>query len=138
MASQVYHGKRAVVKYKTKTLYQMNNWSLTADFDMPDVTVFSTAGVTWRSVTPGLGSWSGSVSGFADLAGDSSGQKVLWTNLATPATGTVKLYTDDSGTMHFYGNVYIKSLNVSAAVDAVEPIVFNYQGSGALTWSTTG
>lgn len=138
MASQVYHGKRAVVKYKTKTLAQMNNWSLSADFDMPDVTVFSTAGVTWRSVTPGLGSWSGSVSGYADLAGDSSGQKVLWANLATPATGTVKLYTDDSGTMHFHGGVFIKSMNVSAAVDAVEPIVFNFQGNGALTFSTTG
>ena len=138
MASQVYHGKRAVVKYKTKTLYQMNNWSVSADFDFPDVTAFSTAGVTWRSVTPGLGSWSGSVSGYADLAGDSSGQKALLTSLFTPATGTVKLYTDDSGTMHFYGNCYIKSLNVSAAVDAVEPIVFNFQGNGALTWSTTG
>jgi len=138
MASQVYHGKRAVVKYKTKTLAQMNAWSLSADFDMPDVTVFSTGGVTWRAITPGLGSWSGSVSGFADLAGDSSGQKVLWNNLVTPATGTVKLYTDDSGTIHFYGNVYIKSVNVSAAVGEVEPAVFNFQGNGALTFSTTG
>jgi len=132
------HGKKAAVKYKTKTLARINAWSITVDADLPDVTAFSTAGVSWRSNTPGLLSWNGSVSGFFDYVGDSSGQKVMWTNLLTPATGTIKCYLDDSGSEHFWGNVYFKSANVNVSVDAVEPVVFNFQGNGALTFSTTG
>lgn len=134
----VIHGKKGVVKLATKTLQRLNNWQLTVDADLPDVTAFSTAGVLWRSYTPGLMTWSGSVSGFFDEVGDSSGQALVWTKLLTPATGTIKLFTDDSGGENFYGTVYWKSANVNVSVDAVEPVVFNFQGSGALTYSTTG
>jgi len=133
----VIHGRKGVVKYKTKTLSNIQNWSLNVESDLPDVTVFSTAGVAWRSYAPGLNSWNGVLSGFFDIA-DSSGQAVILANLLTPATGTVRLYTDDSGGNAFTGSVYFKSINLNISVDAVEPAVFNFQGSGALAWSTTG
>jgi hypothetical protein len=134
----VIHGRKGVVKYKTKTLANIDNWQLNVESDLPEVTAFSTAGVSWRAYAPGLNSWSGSVSGFLDEVGDSSGQAVILTNLLTPATGTIKLYLDDSGGEDFYGNVYWKSVNVNVSVDSIEPVVFNFQGNGALTYSTTG
>jgi len=133
----VLHGKGGLIKYKTKTLVNMNAWNLTVDNEIIDVTAFSSAGVNYRAWTPGFGSWNGSVSGFADLA-DTSGQAVIRTNILTPATGTIKLFLNDSGTQHFYGDVYWRSGTYGASVDAVEPVVFNFQGNGALTYSTTG
>jgi len=133
----VLHGKGALVKYATKTLANINSWNMTIDSEILDVTAFSSAGVDYRAWTPGFGSWNGTISGFLDLA-DSSGQAVIRANILTPATGTVKLFLNDSGTQHFYGSVYFKSAQYSASVDAVEPVVFNFQGNGALTYSTTG
>jgi len=131
----VLHGKNALVKYKTKTVVGLNSWSLTVDNEILDVTAFSSDGVTYRAWTPGYGAWSGSISGFLDLT-DSSGQAVIRTALLTPATGTVQLFIHDSTGENFAGDVYWKSGSYSASVDSPEPVVFNFQGNGALTYAT--
>jgi predicted secreted protein len=130
-------GRNGVVKYKTKTLVNIDHWDCTISGDMLDVTSFSTAGVQWRSFLPGLSAWTGSLSGHYNFT-DTSGQKVIQTNILTPATGTLKLYLSDSGGETLSGSVYWQSEAVNVDIADTEKVVFSFQGNGALSFSTTG
>lgn len=131
-------GRHGLVKWATKQVFRIDHWDLSVDVDQLDVTAFSTDGVQWRAFAPGLSQWSGSISGFQDVIGDSSGQKAMQTAILTPATGTIKLYLSETGGENFYGSVYLRNLNVNVDVADSEKTVFGFQGNGTLAYSTTG
>ena len=129
-------GRHGFIKYKAKGIYRLDHWDLTCNNELLDVTAFSTDGTQWRSFTPGLSNWSGSISGFADAVADSSGQKAIQTALLTPATGTIILYFSETGLENLSGSVYWTAENVSVDVADSEKVVFSFQGTGALAYTT--
>ncbi len=129
-------GRQGLIKYKTKQVFRLDHWDLNLQNDMLDVTAFSTDGTQWRSYLPGLSAWSGSISGFADAVADSSGQKVIQTNILTPATGTIILYLSETGLENFTGSVYWQTMGVNVDVADSEKVTFSFQGNGALTYAT--
>lgn len=129
-------GRQGLIKYKTKQVLRLDHWDLNLQNDMLDVTAFSTDGTQWRSYLPGLSAWSGSISGFADAVADSSGQKVIQTNILTPATGTIILYLSETGLENFTGSVYWQTMGVNVDVADSEKVTFSFQGNGALTYAT--
>lgn len=129
-------GRQGFLKYKAKGVYRLDHWDLTLQNDMLDVTPFTTDGTQWRQYLPGLSAWSGTVSGFADAVADSSGQKVIQTNILAPATGTLILYLSETGLENFSGSVYWQTMNVSADVADSEKVSFSFQGTGTLGYAT--
>ena len=133
-------GRHGYIEYGTtaapKQIYRLDHWDLTANSEMLDVSSFTTDGATWRAFIPGLQSWSGSISGFADAVADSSGQKAIQTALLTPATGNILLFFSETGREHLKGAVYWTAENVSVDVADSEKVVFNFQGTGALSYAT--
>jgi hypothetical protein len=130
-------GRNGLVKYKTKTLVSIDHWDCNVSNDMLDVTSFSSAGVQFRSFKPGLSGFSGSFSGHYDIA-DSSGQKVCQTAALAATTGTIKLYLSDSGGEALNGSVYFTNETATVDIADTEKVVFSFQGSGALTFTTSG
>lgn len=128
-------GRNGTVQYKTKSFLSADHFDLTVNSDMLDVTCFSTGGVQWRSFLPGLSGWSGSVSGFWNIA-DTTALKVAQTNILTPATGTIKLFLSDTGMENLSGSVYFQSYGVSVDVADSEKFNFAFQGNGALAYAT--
>jgi hypothetical protein len=131
-------GRHGLVKWKTKQIFRADHWDLSLDVDMLDVSAFSTDGKQWRDFLPGLSQWSGTISGFQDVIGDSSGQKAIQTAILTPATGTVKLFLSETGGENLYGSVYFRNESLNVDVADSEKMVFGFQGTGTLTYSTTG
>lgn len=129
-------GRHGLIKYKTKQVFRLDHWDANLQNDMLDVTSFSTDGTQWRSFLPGLSSWTGTISGFADAVADSSGQKVIQTSILTPATGTIILYFSEIGLENLTGSVYWQSMGVNVDVADSEKVVFAFQGTGALSYST--
>lgn len=129
-------GRHGLIKYKTKQVFRLDHWDANLQNDMLDITSFTTDGVQWRSFLPGLSSWTGTISGFADAVADSSGQKVIQTSILTPATGTIILYFSETGLENLTGSVYWQSMGVNVDVADSEKVVFSFQGTGALTYAT--
>lgn len=130
-------GRHGLVKWKTKQIYRVDHWDLSLDVDQLDVTAFSTDGVQFRSFLPGLSAWGGTLSGFTDVISDTSGQRAIQTAVLTPATGTIILYTDETNGNGYTGAVYWRNLSVSVDVADSEKISLAFQGTGALSYSTS-
>lgn len=122
-----YAGK---VMVASATAAELSNWKMDLSADMADVTVFSTTG--WKSSLAGLKEWSGSAEGNFDMS-DTTGQLALQNALLNGTSVALKLYVDST---HYYaGTAYVKKVAPEAAVDDVVKISFDFQGSGALTYS---
>lgn len=130
-------GKSGLVKWKTKQIFRINSFSVNVNVDQLDVTPFSTDGAQFRQFIPGLSGWDGSCDGFLDVIGDSSGQKAIQTAILTPATGTIILLTDETNGNGYTGAVYWRTLTANVDVADSQKISLAFQGTGALTWSTT-
>ena len=130
-------GRHGLVKWKTKQIYRISSWNVNLAVDMLDVTPFSTDGAQARAFLPGLSGWSGTCDGFLDVIGDSSGQKAIQTAILTPSTGTIILLTDETNGNGYTGAVYFNNLSVNVAVEDSQKVSLAFQGTGALTWSTS-
>lgn len=128
-------GKLALVEYDGGQVASLDNWTLTVDTNMLDITTFTTGTVQFRDFTPGLSGWTATVSGNFDVA--STGLTDLRVNTLTPATGTIILYADKVGGEALQGDTFISSMGQTAAIDGKVEIDFSLQGNGALTFSTT-
>ena len=133
-------GRHGYVKWGAdaakKKIVNMDHWDLSVNVDQLDVTAFSTDGAQWRAFKPGLSDWSGTFSGFADVVGDSSGQKAAQTAILTPATGAITLYLSETGLEQYRGAVYFQSMGVSVDVADSEKQTFSFRGTAALTYAT--
>ena len=121
-AGKVYISSNAVAELK--------NWKMDLGADMADVTSFSVTG--WKSFIAGLKEWSGSAEGNFDMT-DTNGQLALQNALIAGTSITLKLYVD--GTHYYSGTAFVKKLAPEAAVDGVVTVAFDFQGSGAVTYT---
>ncbi len=128
-------GKLGLVEYAGGNVVNCDEWTLSGDNDMLDITSFATGTVQWRSFIPGLGNWTATISANFDAA--STGLTDLRTNTLSPATGTAILYMDKEGGEALQGDTYISNMSISAPIDGKVEANFNLQGNGALTFSTT-
>ena len=128
-------GKVALVEYGGVFIQSLDNWTVTVDTNMLDITTFSTGDLQFRSFTPGLAGWTATVSGNFDST--STGLDDLRINTLTPSTATVTLYADKVGGESLTGNTFISGMGQTAAIDGKVEIDFSLQGNGVLTFSTT-
>ena len=135
MPANVLSGKQALVEYDGGQVASVDEWNLTVDVNMLDVTVFTTSTVQYRSFTPGLSGWTATIS--ANFDSSSTGLTDLRTNTLTPATGTAILYMDKVGGEALQGDTFVSGMTHSAPIDGKVEVDFTLQGNGALTFSTT-
>ena len=130
------NGLSGEIRYGAKAIYRMNHWDLNVDTNVLDVTAWTTAAAQWRTNIAGLQGWSGTVSGYWDMIGDTSGQKLMQTRTLTPTTGTLILYQSLSGGENYRGDVLFNQMTPSLDIDGTANITFAFTGNGALTYST--
>ena len=133
-------GKSGFVKWGAaaakKNILRIDHWDCSVDVDQLDVTAFTTDGAQWRSFLPGLSQWSGSLTGFADAVGDSSGQKAIQTAILTPSTGNIVLYLNETGLEQLRGAIYWRNQTVNVDVADSEKLSLSFQGTGTLAYAT--
>ncbi len=135
-------GKSGFVRYGSTSTYmkvaRLTNWTANIQSDILDTTAFSTDGVVWRSVTPGINGWSASFSGHQDLVtAATTSQRLILTRLLTPTTGTVRLEFDETNADALQGSVFIENLSFDVPVEGVQGISGTLRGNGALIFTTT-
>lgn len=128
-------GKVAHVEYGGGHVADLDNWELTIDTDMIDVTSFTTGTLQWREMIDGLSGWSGSANFNYNV--DSTGLTDLITNTLTPTTASILFGMDKVGGENFNGSAYISSLSVSAPIDGKVSGSVSIQGNGALSSSSS-
>lgn len=107
-----------------KNIAGINSWSLDYTTDALETTDFADAGV--KSYIVGGSGWAGTFSGYKDGAPLSMGE-MYGVELAESAT-TTQMYL---------GNIIITGVHPQAAHDGVVLVTYDFQGSGALTASST-
>ncbi len=128
-------GKQGNFEWAAGHVANFDEWSVSVDVNMLDVTTFSTGTLQWRDMIPGLSGFTGTASGNFDV--DSTGLDDLRVATLTPATGTAKFEMDKDGGEHFTGGVYVQTMGHTAPIDGVVEVDFSFQGTGALTYTTT-
>ena len=98
--------------------------------DMGDST---TLGDSWKESIALLGEWSASSEGNFDIHEDTNGQTALQTAFLAGSSVTLKLYINS--TNYYSGTAYIKSMGVDTKVSDIVTVKFEFQGSGALSYS---
>ena len=129
-------GLTGEVIYAGKAIFRMNHWDVTADTNILDVTSWTTSAAQWRSNSAGLQGWTGTVSGYWDMIGDTSGQKLMQTRTLTPTTGTLIMRASVTGGENYRGDVLFNQMAVSDDIDGTANVTFSFTGNGALTYST--
>ncbi len=128
-------GKQAKVTFGAAPVNILDSWDLTADTNMLDVTTFSTGTTQWRDFIAGLSGWTGTVSGNFDI--ESTGLTDMRVNALTPSTAAIELFMDKVGGESLDGSVFLSSMGHTAPIDGTVEVSFSFQGTGALTFSTT-
>lgn len=128
-------GKNGTVNRGGVTVLTMNSWSIDLDNDMRDHTSFTTETLQWRTFLPGLSQWSGTFSGFFNAASTSQNDEIALS--LTPTTSTIILELDKVAGGQFNGATFISSMGAGVDVDGDATISFGFQGTGALTHTTT-
>lgn len=123
-------GYAGSVKIGANAVAEISNWKLDISADLPDTTSFSSGG--WKTFIAGLKEWSGSAEGNFDPT-DTNGQLALQNALLNGTSVTLNLSVD--GTHKYSGTAYIKKVSPETPVDDKVKISFDFQGSGALTYS---
>jgi hypothetical protein len=128
-------GKQGTISWAGGNVAGFDNWALDIVNNMLDVTVFSTGTVQWTESTPGLSSFTGTISGNFDP--NSTGLDNLIVATITPATGTLILEADKTDGGKYTGTAYVSTLSNTVAIDGKSEVSFSVQGTGALTYTTT-
>jgi hypothetical protein len=128
-------GKAGTILYDGGAVATINSWSLDIDTNMHDITSFSTDATAWRSFVDGLSGYTGSIDGIFDSA--STGQKDLFTNTITPTTAAIILEMDQTAGGKFTGGCFLESLSVGVDIDSPVDVSWSFQGTGALTYTTS-
>jgi hypothetical protein len=128
---------------------QMSGWRLSGQIDSEDITEF---GDSWAQHAATLKRWSGSAEGYLSiaLAGAPNHDEILgvlvdgMTSALVGTAGTdeemqltAQFYVDDSGGDTLFGNI-IPSFEITGSVAGLFLVSFTFQGSGALTYTTSG
>ena len=127
----IFVGYGGAVKVGTATVAEIGEWSLDIGLDTQETASF---GDQWKEFVGTLKEWSGSCSGRWDMT-DTTGQKAMQDALLGGTTVTLKLYLD--ATKNYSGTALITKVSPKASVDGVMEVTFDFQGTGAATYSAT-
>lgn len=128
-------GKSGKIEYGGGKVASIRNWSVNMDANMLDHTSWSTGTDQWRSFTPGLAGWSGTVGDLWDET--STGQDTMRTNFLTPSTAAIVFHMDKANGGSLSGSCYVSGIAMGAAIDGDVTANYTIQGTGALTYSTS-
>jgi len=98
--------------------------------DALDVTAL---GDDWKKFLAGLKEWSASAEGFYSVHTDTLGQKALQDAYLASTEVSLKLFVN--ATNFYSGSAFISGLSVEDPVDDTVSISFEFQGTGALTYT---
>jgi len=102
----------------------MKSWTVDYTQDALDTTDFADAGI--KTFIAGLSGWSGSFEGFKDGAPVALGLQTL-----------LELRESTATSQYWTGAALITGMHASAAADGLVSLSYDFQGTGALTPSTT-
>jgi predicted secreted protein len=108
----------------------ITGWTLDISVDMLES---HSMGDAWKEFIAGLKEWSGSLEGDYAVPSDTNGQAAVQTAFFAGNTVSLSLYVD--ATHYYSGTALISSMSVGAQVDDKISISFDFQGSGALTYT---
>jgi predicted secreted protein len=117
------------VKIGANTVALLDNWELNPSADVLDKTSF---GESWKTKIVGLKDWTAKASGKYDFT-DTNGQLAIWTAFLNGTT--VAVHFSPNGTSDFTGSAFVKSPPIKSAVDATVSVDFEFEGTGALTFT---
>lgn len=124
-------GRSGNFKVGTNTVASIKSWKLDINQDLKETTNFNSNG--WKEQTSTIKSWSGSVEGQWNVAGDTPGQKALQDALLGGTT--VSGVFNPNGTNSYTGNAFIKKISVSDPVDDIVTFSADIEGTGALVYA---
>ena len=124
-------GKSGSFKVGAATVANIKSWKLDINQDLKETTNFGSNG--WKEQTSTIKSWSGSVEGQWNVAGDATGQKALQDALlgGTSVSGVFGV----DGTHTYTGTAFIKKISVGEQVDDVVTFSADIEGTAALAYS---
>ena len=130
MAENPYTGLTAAISVGGTPLAYMNNLELNLDRTIIEVMQF---GDEYKKKIPGMKNWTASVEGT--VAFDSAGsQKTLIDKFESGEEIEMQILLKD-GT-YFEGNALVASLSISGTPDEALSISAEFEGSGAVTFTT--
>lgn len=123
-------GKSGKLGLGANTIVNISSWSLELGADTLDVTAL---GDDWKKFIAGLREWSASAEGFYSVHTDTAGQRALQNAYLNSAEVALRLFVN--ATNFYSGNAHISGLSVEDPVDDTVSISFEFQGTGALTYT---
>ncbi len=124
----VLKGHSADIQWDSSDVEQCQNWTLNIDGGLLEDTEF---GDSWKSFVSGIKSWSGTAKGNFDSS-DTNGHVALKTAALDGTSATVKL--ELSGSNYLSGTAFVTA-NWSVDVNGLVEVTYNFQGTGALSYT---
>ncbi len=128
-------GKGGTISYDGGSVDTIDNWTLDLDNSMHDITSFTTSAAQWRTFIAGLSGWTGAMSGTFDSA--STGQDDAFSDALSPSAKALIFELDQAAGGKLSGNAFISAQSVGTDVDAPVDVSWSFQGTGALSYTTT-
>src|SRR5438552_4624947 len=104
-------GKGGSVKIGANTVAEIDEWTLTTNADLNEISKFGDAA---KSFTPGLYEWNGHFKGRLDMT-DTNGQLAIFNQLIA-GTILTALHLGVAGTTNFNGNAWTKTAAFTEAI----------------------
>ena len=123
-------GKSGKLGIGANTVVDISSWSMELGVDALDVTAL---GDDWKKFLAGLKEWSASAEGFYSVHTDTLGQKALQDAYLNSTEVSLRLFVNP--TKFYSGSAFISGLSVEDPVDDTVSISFEFQGTGALTYT---
>ncbi len=130
--SNIANGRYAALKVGTTEVKGVTNWSLSQGIDQVDITNFSSSGDAREYMPGSVTNWSGSINGFYDVD-----EPYMYSGF-TPGTqiNSVKFYVNAS--LYYTGSIVLSNFDTGADVNAPGKWSASFNGTGVLTYPTSG
>jgi predicted secreted protein len=125
-----YAGKEGSVTFAGTAIGETTGWTLNATVDLLDDTVL---GDDWKTVIGGLGSWSGTATGFIDYDNAQQAAAIVDIMASSPSGDSVALVFLVATGKTFGGNALVSNIDFDLSKDGVAGFTMTFTGNGALT-----
>ena len=124
-----YAGKEGSVTFGGTALGEMTQWNLTTEIDILDDTVL---GDDWKTVKGGLGSWSGTATGFIDYDDAQQAAATVDIMATSPSGDSVALVFLVATGKTFAGSALVSNISIDLSKDGIVGVSFTFTGNGQL------
>lgn len=123
-------GKEGKLVNTAADVADVKGWTLDIGVDALEDTAL---GDDWKTYVAGLNEWTASADAIWAVATDTDGQTAMQTSFLAGTAVTLKFYVDD--TNYYSGSAIITSMSIEDQVDDLVLCSFEFQGSGALSYT---